>query len=108
MSASGILGNLEPETILTWKELLIDLDFEYFRQSVVHICKTHVDFYPGTNIPALIRENASVFKSKDFAKKNTFKEKFEQYKLDAASPEEAKEFIDQAGFKLKEIPQATL
>ena len=94
MAATRILGELEPETISVWKELLIDLEFKYFRLAVVHICKTHKDFYPGTNIPALIREMAGEFRSKEFAEKNNFQKRFAQYKREAATPEEAKKFID--------------
>ena len=98
------MGKLEPETIRIWKELLIDLDFKYFRQAVVHICKTRTDFYPGTNIPALIRESSGEFKAADRREQNTFKQKFDRYKLEAASPEEAKEFLRKIDFKVKEFP----
>lgn len=101
------MGNLEPETILIWKELLIDLEFKYFRKAVMEICKENVDFYPGTNIPALIRKEAKRFKSETFRKKNTFKEKFDKYKLEAATPEEAKEILNKVAFKMKEIPKVT-
>ena len=100
MSASGLLGNLEKETILIWKELLIDLEFKYFRKAVDHICKTYKDFYPGTNIPGLIREEAKNFKSESAREENSFKKKFEQYKQEAASPEEVKEIIKQIGCRI--------
>jgi hypothetical protein len=92
---------------MIWKALLIDLDFEFFEKAVMEICKEYVDFYPGTNIPALIRKEAKRFKSEAMRKKNTFKEKFDRYKLEAASPEEAKKFMEKAKFKIKEIPKVT-
>ena len=88
---------------MIWKELLIDLDFKYFRKAVEKICKENVDFYPGTNIPALIRREAKVFKSENFRKTNTFQERFDRYKLEAASPEEAKEFLEKVKFEVKGI-----
>ena len=101
MSASGLLGNLEPETIRVWKELLIDLEFKYFRKAVVHICKTYKDFYPGTSIPGSIREEAKRFKSESAIEQNSFKKKFQQYKEEAACPEEVKEILKQIGFYKK-------
>lgn len=108
------MGNLEPETILIWKALLIDLDFEFFEKAVMEICKEYVDFYPGTNIPALIRKEAKRFKSEAMRKKNNFKEYFAKYQLEAATPEEAKQIAEadkallkKVGFKIKEIPKVT-
>tara|TARA_Y100001934_G_scaffold264743_1_gene342095 strand:+ start:1123 stop:1407 length:285 start_codon:yes stop_codon:yes gene_type:complete len=89
---------------LIWKELLIDLDFEYFRNAVIKICKENVDFYPGTNIPGKIREEAKNFKSESAREENSFKKKFEQYKEEAASPEEVKEILKQIGFRIQKEP----
>ena len=106
MAATRILGELEPETISVWKELLIDLEFKYFRLALVDICKTKIDFYLGTNIPALIRETATDLKRKDIQKNNNnnSEEKFERYKQEAATPEEAKKFCEEARLKLKTTP----
>mgnify|MGYP003636158136 FL=1 len=104
MSATGILRSLEPETVLVWRELLIDLDYSHFRQAVIHICKTKTDFYPGTNIPALIRESAKDFKKKEHAEVDNFQDKFEQYKLEAAGPTDLAEIIGKAGFEMKSMP----
>ena len=108
MSGSGLLPNLEPETGKIWKELLADLDFKYFRQACIQICKDHVDFYPGTNIPALIRQQAKDIKSKEFKEKNSWDKTFERYKLEAMKPEdaqkEARKFLEESGFKMKSLP----
>ena len=104
MSGSGLLPNLEPETEKIWKELLADLDFKYFRQACIQICKDHVDFYPGTNIPALIRQQAKDIKSKEFKEKNSWDKTFERYKLEAMKPEETQKFLEKSGFKMKSLP----
>ena len=88
-----------------WKELLIDLDFKYFRQAVVHICKTRTDFYPGINIPALIRESSGDFKAKEKREQDTFQQKFDRYKLEAMKPEEARKFLEKSGFHMKQVPK---
>jgi len=104
MSASGLLPNLEPETVKVWKELLIDLEYKYFRQACVEISKNHVDIYPGTNIPALIRSHAKEFKSKDFKEKNSWHKTFERYQLEAMSPEETKKYLEKFSFTMKSLP----
>ena len=95
---------MEAETIGIWKDFLIDLEFNDFRRAVVHICKTRIEFYPGTNIPALIIESAKEFRAEDRRKENSFQVKFDQYKLEAATPEETQDFLNKAGFKMKGIP----
>ncbi len=106
MSASGILGDLEPETIKIWKFLLIDLEYKYFEQAVGKICRETVNFYPGTNIPALIRETADNFKSLDFARReeNNFQKRFQRYQEEACSPEELKKVLEEC--KLKNLSGA--
>ena len=99
MTASGILRAIEPETIRVWKELLIDLEFKYFRQAVVDFCKTRIDFYPTTNIPALIRKTAEEIRSKDITEKNSFQKLFARYKQEAATPEEVRKFLESVKFK---------
>ena len=103
LSGSGLLPNLEPETVKIWKELLADLDFKYFRQACIQICKDHVDFYPGTNIPALIRQQAKDIKSKEFKEKNSWDKTFERYKLEAMKPEETQKFLEKSGFTMKSL-----
>ena len=76
------------------------MEFKYFRKAVDHICKTYKDFYPGTNIPGLIREEAKIFKLESARKENIFKDKFQKYKEEAASPEEVKEIIKQIGCRI--------
>ena len=90
-----------------WKELLIDLDFKYFRQAVVDICKTRVDIYPGTNIPALIRSHAKDIRLKELKDENQKKmdEQFNRYKLEAMKPEEAQKFLEKSGFHMKQVPK---
>lgn len=107
MSGSGLLPNLEPETVKIWKELLIDLEFEYYRQACVQICKDHVDFYPGTNIPALIRDKAKTIRSIELREKNSWKKTFNQYQLEAMKPEETQKFLEKANFKTKSLPYDT-
>ena len=108
LSGAGLLPNLEPETVKIWKELLADLDFKYFRQACIQICKDHVDFYPGTNIPALIRQQAKDIKSKEFKEKNSWDKTFERYMLEAMKPEdaqkEARKVLEESGFKMKSLP----
>ena len=105
ISGSGLLGNLEPETVMIWKELLIDLEFKYFRPACVEISKNHIDFYPGTNIPALIRSHAKDIKSKEVKEKNSWKKTFNKYQLEAMKQEEAQKFLDISGFHMKQVPK---
>ena len=103
LSGSGLLPNLEPETVKIWKELLSDLDFKYFRQACIQICKDHVDFYPGTNIPALIRQQAKDIKSKEFKEKNSWDKTFDRYKLEAMKPEETQKLLEKSGYTMKSL-----
>lgn len=90
-----------------WKELLIDLQFKYFKLAVVDICKTRVEISAWENIPALIREKAEFFRLQEKKSTNSFKQLFEGYKREAATPQEVRKFLKESGFKVKTIPQTS-
>ena len=49
---------VEPDKVAVWYELLKDMPDEVFIKAIEVIAKTRTDLYPGTNIVALIREQA--------------------------------------------------
>lgn len=94
MAGSGLLSDIELETIKLWRYFLIDLEFEYFKQGVVEFCKTTTQIYPGTNPPALIREKAEEIKASEKSERDRF-ESERQSKLrpviEKLSPEDDRE-----------------
>ena len=50
--------SLSKETVSAYRNLLDDLSDEDFERAVIKICRELKEIYPGTNIVALIREQA--------------------------------------------------
>lgn len=112
MGASGILQDWEKEKSIVWFQLLEDVESVYFEKAVIEICKTTVNIYPGTVIPALIRETADKIKKDEQLKRNRenhptiftadgFKEKFKRIQEEAIPYDE---FLKQVGLEMKGIP----
>jgi hypothetical protein len=85
LTACGIMNDIEPEKIIVWQRLLYNLDFEYYEKAIIQICQTNVDFFPGTNIPGLIRKAANEIRSKEFQKAKRIEQEkyFKQCRLEA-------------------------
>lgn len=47
---------MSDKTLIVWKILVDDLDEKAFMDSILSICRSTRDIYPGTNIVAMIRE----------------------------------------------------
>ena len=59
MLAATFTGmNLPKETVIAYRNLLDDLSDEDFEKAIIKICQGVKEIYPGTNIVALIREQA--------------------------------------------------
>jgi len=48
----------DPEAVKVWRTLLSDMMDEEFVTGVIRLCRETREFYPGTNIVAMIREHA--------------------------------------------------
>ena len=55
LSMTG-LPKITEEQLEVWFRLLQDLKTGEFEEAVMYICNRVTQFYPGTNVPALIRE----------------------------------------------------
>jgi len=115
MGAAGLMPDWEPEKAVVWFNLLRDLEYRIFEMAVKEICKSYTDFYPGTNIPGLIRKTANEIRTKEFQKANRIEQEkyFEQCRLEATTPDgnllhdgkglKKTEILDKAGLFLKTI-----
>lgn len=85
LSASGLLIDLQPETIGIWEALLIDLDAGYFKKAIISICKETEKLYPGDNIIAMIREKSKSLHQRDVTRERRAADtkKQELWKLEA-------------------------
>ena len=52
--------NADETALKTWRALLGDMDDDTFMQAVVVVCRSHKEFYPGTNVVALIRKHSAI------------------------------------------------
>jgi len=88
-------------------DLLNDIDGQYFLMAVYEFIKTTKEIYPGTNIIAIIRDNAITLQEK-VRQENTLKietetekERIDRWQKEAVPmPEDCKQALSKLGIKI--------
>jgi hypothetical protein len=103
---SQVFPALNLDAKLFWG-MLNDLDGEFFLKATFNFIKTTTNIYPGTNIIAVIRENAATLQNQ-FRQENvlkleaeTEKERIDRWQKEAAPmPEECRMTLKKLGIKI--------